>query len=292
MFRVFKIMKNLIIRRIRKTKTSKITGQKIVAPGVGKKLALHFDPEGGGLRNTITSQKPTKALTKNDVVLNYGNSRDAAWQPDFLKRGGKIINLPENVRNSVDKRRTLGILHEANVPCLEFTEDKNRAMDWLNKGEKVIVRHTVTGKQGAGVELIEPGKALPDAPLYTKFYDKDVEFRVHVLNGKVIDYVQKKKLGKKKQEERGIKVDMITRNHKRGWVFCHNDIIEDDKVKAIAVDATKAIGLDLCAVDILAKVKGNRVVSAIVCECNSSPGMSSSTTFKRYVGAIEKEYLQ
>lgn len=262
-------------------------------PGVGRKLARYFNAY-----ELTCGHKPAVKIPDNAVVINYGRSNWPVWYMEARQRGVRLLNQPSAVANSVDKRLTLELLSNAGVPCLDWSTDKAVAYDWYNNWTPVIIRHQVNGKKGNGIELADPEgdlsqgynkETFPDAPLYTKHYDKDVEFRVHVVNGEVIDYVQKKRMGKKKREKLGLTDnDMLIRNHKRGWVFAHNDIIHSPLVKKLALDTVATLGLDYGGIDILAKTSDGEVVDAVVCESNSAPGMSSVTTFKAYVNAFEK----
>lgn len=281
-------MKPLYVYRIRKFKEN---GR--VAPGIGKKIALHFFPEGGGHHNAVTSKKPKHGIPEGAVVLNYGRSEWPKWGNEFVKNGGKLINHPDAIKISSDKLATLDVLEEAQIPSLTYTNNKAEAQGWLDKGMAVIVRHILKGKQGNGVELISPGQPLPNAPLYTLFYDKTHEFRVHIVKGQVVDYVQKKRMGKEKRNKRGLEeVNDVVRNHKRGWIFAHNDILDFPEIRQMSLDAVDAVGLDLAAVDVLARVDSRgRLRDALICEVNSAPGMSSTPTFNAYVKAIQENYL-
>lgn len=272
-------MKQVYIYRIRKNIGNKL------APGIGLKIAKEF---GNGEDNVLTSLKPRYKIKDNSIILCYGNSKHPEWYDDAIQRGCIIINHPDKIKNSIDKIKSFDLFNLHEVNTLEHTTSKEVACAWIEEGCKVIIRSTTTGKQGQGIIFATNLDELIDAPLYTKFYDKTTEFRVHVLNGKVIDYVQKKKMSSKTLEERGITLDLISRNHKKGWVFAHNDIIYDNKVANLGIEATKAVGLDLAGVDILAKVENNKVIDCRVCEINSSPGMSSSTTFNKYINSLKE----
>lgn len=277
----------LVVLRIRKG-----------VPGIGRKLSRHYDA------NEVTCGfYPNRKVRDNAFVLNYGRSDWPVWAEDAMKRGVRFINTPDAVRNCVDKVATFRLLSTAGVECLDWTTDPNVANDyWLDEGDSVVIRSTAKGKQGKGIKVFSPdGKVRTDgvnfddfdfsAPLYTKAYDKDVEFRIHVVNGEVVDYVQKKRMGKKKREAMGLDdVDHFVRNHKRGWVFAHNDVIRSPMVEKLALDTMKALGLDYGGVDILAKTNEDRteVTHALVCECNSAPSMKSPTTFKAYTEAFDK----
>ena len=273
---------NVVILRMRKG-----------VPGVGRKMSKHFDA------NEVTCHhQPKIKVRDNAVVVNYGRSEMPKWFEEARTRGVKMLNNPTAVANSVDKRRTLMLLQANGVPCLEFETDPTKVFAQLstNYGIEWLARTTCTGKKGNGIvpvyggqEYGPEGEPFPDAPLYTKFYDKDVEFRVHVFRGQVIDYVQKKRMGKKKRSAIGLdEPNMLIRNHKRGWVFAHNDIIHSKLVEQIAIQAANVLGLDYAGIDILAKLDAaGEVKHAVVCESNSAPGMSSSKTFNAYMHAIE-----
>ena len=263
-------------------------------PGVGRKLSKFFNAY-----EVTCKSNPAVKVPDNAFVLNYGRSEWPVWYLDARERGVTFLNSPTAVANSVDKRITLEMLSSAGVSCLEHTTDKQVAYEWYLTGDDVVVRTTAKGKKGNGIELCTPTYPkseggldpldYPNAPLFTKHYDKDVEFRVHVVNGEVIDYVQKKRMGKKKRERIGITDNnMLVRNHKRGWVFAHNDIIRSPLVEKLALDTINVLGLDYGGIDILAKVSDGKVYDAVVCESNSAPGMSSPTTFKAYTEAFNR----
>lgn len=262
-------------------------------PGIGRKLSNHFNA------NEVTCGfRPHIKVPTNAVVLNYGRSEYPIWYMDARERGVTFINSPTAVGNSVDKRVCLELLSTAGVPTLEWSTDRKEVYGDLTTDYTIqwLARTTVTGKQGKGIipirggtEYGPEGQAWPGAPLYTRFYDKTHEFRVHVVNGKVVDYVQKKQMGAEKLAKHGItEPDMLLRNHKRGWVFARKNIIRSKVVEQLALDTVRVLGLDYGGVDILAKVEDGKVIDAVVCESNSAPGMSSPTTFRAYTEAFRE----
>ena len=247
------------------------------APGAGLKLI-----KGLGLHPLDDVLVHNSQIEDGEVILNYGRSdypehwrdKDIIW-----------INHPRSVCNAVDKLTTLREC-VPRIPTLTFTTTRDVADKWLEEGESVVERHTLTGKKGRGIKVITPNNRnlLSNVPLYTKVYDKDTEFRVHVVGGIAVDYVQKKRKKKWDAEKR----DGFKRNHQNGWVFAHHNIVVSTMVKKIAVDATRILGLDFAGVDILAKLNASKteVTSAVLCEVNSAPGMSSPTTFNAYLAAF------
>ena len=287
-------MKQLAVLRIRKN-----------VPGIGRKVARHFNAQ-----EVVCGHNPTDRLADNTVVFNYGRSKVPVWAEGARARGVTILNKPSAVARSVDKITCLGILSENGVPALIHTTNRDSALAWLEQGDDICIRHTTTGKQGQGVEVFTvqdglDGKELPRAPLYTQVYNKTHEFRVHVFKGEVIDLVQKKRMGKKKLARFGLdEADTFLRNHKKGYVFAHNDLICDSPaiqhgedvildngrvfIEDISKQAVAAIGLDYCGVDVLAKYDRNGAfVSALICETNSAPSLRLTKTFNAYAEAID-----
>ncbi|MCB0627923.1 MAG: hypothetical protein KDC43_29360 [Saprospiraceae bacterium] len=276
---------SVAIYRIRKNKISKKTGQLIPTPGAGLRLANKLNAD------VWTSKTNPSSIDDKTVVINYGRSLSPDWIEKFNTVSGKILNSTEAVSLAVDKRKTLKILELNNIPCLIWTTVRSQANNWLDAGFKVIARLTAKGKMGNGIVLVNPGEVLPDAELYTSFYEKTHEFRVHVFKGKVIDYVQKKKMGSEKLSKYGLsEANDIIRNHKRGWVFARHGIYNNEYIKTLAINAVESLGLDFAAVDILAKIDNDlhEVVHAVVCEVNSAPGMSDKNTFNAYTNAFNK----
>ncbi len=263
---------NVAIWRVRKN-----------VPGVGRKLSRHFDC------NEITTQLPKKALSQGAYVINYGRSVIPEWYDQVEAKDLKVLNKPQAVKRSVDKRTSLRLLSEAGVPCLQSTTDPLVAQGWIEAGKKVVARTLVKSKKGKGIKLITSMDNFVQAPLYTLHYEKTHEFRVHVLGGKVVDYVQKKRMGKAKLNNLGLEqADLLIRNHKRGWVFARNDIYRLEEIEMLGLQATSVVGLDLCAVDILARFSDNgEFIDAVVCETNSAPGMSDKNTFNAYTSNLE-----
>jgi D-alanine-D-alanine ligase-like ATP-grasp enzyme len=170
------------------------------------------------------------------------------------------------------------VLDEAGVNIPNFTTHRADAQRWLENDEcKVMCRTILNGHSGKGIVVAREVEELVDAPLYTEYIKKTHEFRVHVFNGNVIDYVQKKK--RAGVEER----NKYVRSVENGWVFCREDIEVREDVKAIAIDAVLALGLDFGAVDVILGHDGN----VYVLEVNTAIGMEG-TTVECYKNAFQE----
>jgi hypothetical protein len=186
---------------------------------------------------------------------------------------------------AVSKVSTYAYLDAARVPCVKWTDERDTAQRWLDKGHRVLTRKDGLA-QGRGIR--EGIHDLREGEFYTRVFPKTHEFRVHVGGGKVLDLVEKK------APLAEVQVDRLIRSHDRGWVFAHGNLsvipVDADRLGDLAIAAIKTLGLDFGAVDILAildKETPRRVSKAVVCEVNTAPGLSSITTLEKYLAYFD-----
>src|SRR5690606_6670178 len=135
----------------------------------------------------------------------------------------KILNKPESVRLASNKLETFKILDAAGVSIPEYGTQREAAFMFLNEGHNVVVRHTLTGHSGEGIEILKSEglnrlhdfDTIPKAPLYTKYLKKDQEYRIHVFQGEVF-FEQRKA---RKKEVPADQVNWQIRNHANGFIF-------------------------------------------------------------------------
>jgi hypothetical protein len=110
---------------------------------------------------------------------------------------------------------------------------------------------------------------------------------VHIFQATVVDFMQKKKMGKEKLNILSLEeADPYIRSHKRGWIFARHDLKHleyHNAIKTNALYAVKALGLDFGAVDI---IFNNFHGVSYVLEVNTAPGCSY-TTRKNYAACFE-----
>jgi len=206
------------------------------------------------------------------AIVNWGNSQNPRWVDPA--RTGLWLNKPEAVTLASNKWQTFVALSQEGVavPTPEWTTQKEVAQQW---DKKVVVRAILNGSGGAGITVVEPGQPLPDAPLYTKYLGKRSEWRVHVFGDSVIS-AQYKALKNGTENP-----NFLVRNHANNWVYTRGVVGElSEDVKAVAVKAVKALGLDFGAVDLAL-----REDQAYVLEINTAPGLQGQTV-TAYVEAI------
>lgn len=210
---------------------------------------------------------------QNHLVVNWGNSH---W-PEWGAAARKLLNPPCNVAIATNKLETFRRLRDCDVSTPDYKVYKEDAEFWVSQGKKVVCRQTLTGHSGQGIVIASTIDELVDAPLYTQFIKKDKEYRVHVFQGKIIDYQQKKKKEGYTGGVSGI------RNHANGWIYARSGVELPEEVSTESSKAVKALGLDFGAVDICTCTSGK----VYIFEVNTAPGLQGST-LTNYVEAIQE----
>lgn len=214
---------------------------------------------------------------EGDVVINWGNSTVPTWLTEEAMDG--MLNLPQLVGVASNKLRCLQHLESDGVPTVPFTTDPVVASEW----PLVYARHILQGHSGEGIELVHEGTQVPVAPLYTKGLQNNGEYRVHVMNGQVIDY-------RKKVRHEGdvpLPEQENIRTLGNGWVYRRDGLRRLERVEELALRAIESIGLDFGAVDIINDQDGN----VFVLEVNTAVGLEERT-LETYVNSFNQNYGQ
>lgn len=242
----------------------------------------------------IVNPYTDKVKFQGGIILNWGTRPHL----DSRSYSANILNRPEAVDKACNKQKTLMNLKAAGVPCLDWTTNVEIAIDWLKEGKSVFGRALLEGSSGDGIVLQvakDYKKNLKDgAPtvstefrrckIWTKNFPKEAEARVHVFQGRVIHYSEKRRVNPERFAQDPLfdkslaKPDFWVRNHKNGWIFAHEILVPHQVAMQVSRDAIKALGLDFGAVDVL--MAENK---AVVCEVNTAPGLE---------GQSLKAYLQ
>ena len=212
-----------------------------------------------------------------DIIINWGNSVSPSWE----NGRGIIINSFDRVAFACNKWNTFKELARNNVPIPDFTQLPAVAQQWVDEEHRVYGRQILTGHSGAGIVIFNKGDTISSCPLYTKNTKAKYEYRVHVMNGQVLDVQQKKK----REGFEGGAVGI--RNHVNGWVFCRENIVVPECVTEVSLKAVQALGLHFGAVDVGWNERENR---AYVYEVNTAPGITN-TTLAVYIAGFKREYL-
>lgn len=245
-----------------------------------KALATALDTR--RVRTTNSRYRPRE----NHLIINWGCNQFSEWFPEYdTQHPLNLLNSPGLVSAASDKIRCLQLLQEAGVNVPQFSTSLAEVRTWFDEGiEKVFCRTLTRANSGRGIVLAEEPDQLVPAPLFTAGVGKRREYRVHVMRGEVIDFVQKKKMSDETISERDIQFDTDIRSHQNGWVFAREGVELLDDVRDQSVRAIEALGLDFGAVDV-AKIAGGG--PAVVFEVNTAPGLEG-TTLERYVAAFNR----
>lgn len=219
------------------------------------------------------------------IVLNWGSAEAPPW----ANTQTKWMNPPAKVAVIVNKLATFNLLQQHNVSIPEFTTDINVARGWITNGDIVICRTMLRSHSGNGIVVAKTNAEVVSAPLYTKFFNRKNEYRLHIMkdpingNAVIFDFAQKKRtVALEGQEE----TNPYIRSHGNGWIFARENVTLPPIVKTEAIKAFNASGLQLSCIDLGYKVTNG---SCVVFELNTAIGIEGITedSYFRAIG----EYL-
>lgn len=225
----------------------------------------------------IYPDRNTYRYKRNHLIVNWGLS----VIPSCLSRvpSDCILNHPDDVAISSNKISTFNRFSQQCFYCIpDWSCDRSVAEGWLDDGDIVYCRTTVTGHGGSGIVVAKSIDEIVEAKLYTKGVANETEYRVHVFNGEIIDFV--KKARRRNQDNQP---SHHIRNYKQGWVFVREGVQLPQMVEEAARGAIKALGLSFGAVDVCQTTEGK----ACVFEVNTAPGIMN-TSVERYAEAIRR----
>lgn len=236
-------------------------GAKALAQGLGIKRIKHVGSKFKG--------------SQRKLVINWGCSE---LPPEVMKC--RVFNNPAAVKLASNKLSFFRRMCEHNegqphgqprVSIPDYTADKEVVVGWLVEGATVVARQKLQGHSGEGIVIIKPGERIVDAPLYVKYVPKQSEWRIHVLDGVVVD-IQRKARNREVADEN---VNWAVRNHANGFVYTRNEgVAPPAMVEEQAILAVQVCGLDFGAVDI---IYNDYRKLAYVLEINTAPGLTGST---------------
>lgn len=223
------------------------------------------------LGNIARLSRRNPVLRRYTHIINWGNS-----SPLTVYTHQKVLNNPDNVRVAVDKLEAFTKLKEGNINVPYHTTvlpaDRNGIY---------LARTLLRASGGDGIHVVRPGDEVPSAPLYVKYIPKTKEYRVHVVDGKVI-FVQRKRRPHGAEQDRD---QRLIRNHTNGWIFAllNDEDANLDHIEQEAVNAVQVLGLDFGAVDI---IEGRDDGKAYVLEVNTCVGIRSPSVLEAYASSF------
>jgi hypothetical protein len=222
--------------------------------------------------NKLLKQGSKYQWKPNTVCIGWGNGD---WPQQYYAAGAaerkmiekSFLNKPTSVSRSINKLATFDAMLDYGVRTPRWTDSQREVKRWRMENPKLVIvaRTTLMGHDGGGIILVEPGQPLPNAKLYVEYIEKDMEFRIHVFKGKVVDRCRKVFKGYKNEDDR--KVDRRIRTSGNGILFQRDGLCPRDADEQ-AIDACAALELDFAGVDVI--TKGG---VAYVLETNTAPEM-------------------
>ena len=221
------------------------------------------------------------------IIINWGNSRPPLWLANVSppsryedrNRRPVMLNHWSQVNAARNKINAFIRFNQCNIPHPLWTTMPSIADEWLKAKEPVVCRHTITSYGGQGIEIVWPGNILPSAPLYTKYYRRESEWRIHVMNAPGATY-NKVILVQQKLRRHDCPDDAVNwqvRNHRNGWIFANQPTNFTKTLVPEGIEAAQksviALGLSFGAVDLLQQKNGK----VYVLEVNTAPALEGLT---------------
>lgn len=221
----------------------------------------------------IRSENSRYRYKEGDRIINWGSASMIDGVPEKA-----YINNPKHINPMSNKKTFLEFCKENGVNTPEFTTSIQVVKGWLEEGGSAFARTKLRGMSGEGIVDIQDVSEVVPADLYTKYMPKKEEFRVHVVDGKIL-FFQRKGLtrGNKNFNSR-------IRNVANGYIFLKNE--DKDLPEPVLKECQKLISvmpLDFYAIDIIYNAYRD---TGYVLEVNTAPGLSG-TSVESYGEALK-----
>lgn len=207
--------------------------------------------------------------TSRDTVINWG----ASELPNQF-RNASVVNDPTRITVATNKLSFFKAMKDVKLDngkqiTPDFFTSKADAIKRLReKGGAIVCRKVLSGSGGKGIVIAETEDQMVDAPLYTRYIPKQREYRIHILNGRIIDQQEKAR----RLDEAN--PDWRVRNLENGFIYKREGVRPPKCVSDVALKCMSAIRLDFGAVDVVYSEKNNR---AYCLEVNTAPGLEGQT---------------
>lgn len=251
--------------------------------GTPRRLANNLDL----VRRTPHEWELDKSKNLVGLVVNWGCSK-------VLGAGPRVLNPASAVSIASNKLSCMRRMNAKGIPTVEFTLDRGEAEEWLKKSS-IVGHFNLHAHSGQGLELFKKGKSISrdDIQVYTKYFPKKVEARVHCIlgpDGKKYQclYLEKGRVSEGRWSEFDLTETPQTyiRTWDNGWIFKRN-VNTDLKACDLAAKAMAAVGLSYGAVDIMFKDD-----TYIIGEINTAPGLEGQCLafYVTHLGAMIQKH--
>lgn len=203
---------------------------------------------------------------ENDYLINLGNS-NFGEENRYERRGYKIINRTRNMKNCSDKKKMFEILTSRGIDCLTYFDldshsDRESIRRCLRQGSEMCLRSK--GKLFR-IRTVQGFEHNYHRYRYATISErKRYEYRVVMLHNKVLTTFLK------------VPQEHTFMLKHRNCRFSRITLPREDDIYKICRQATQALGIDLCGIDVMVTVSGE----AKIIEVNSGNGMMPATIKK------------
>lgn len=241
------------------------------ASGSAKKLAMYLS--NADKNATIVVGDTDYRPRRTDIIVGWGAGEWPNWKRSAFAAGAVWLNTSEDICNSVYKDRTFNILRQAGIPIPETTYSSTTAREWLLRGDVVIARNILSGKDGEGITVVHDSRNLPEEHLYSRYFPVSQEYRVHVFRGVPFWCQVRHPIEDRTNKFYRSTPNPYVRTSSNGWTLYVSNQDCPAICKRVAVQAVGAVGLDFAAVDIGYNSRGE----VCVYETNTSPELTNRT---------------
>ncbi len=195
-----------------------------------------------------------------DFLIRWGNARQITKEPTGCVNSAAAIGI------AGDKLATFRRLQEKDIRTPDFQTTPFEDGVYLARA-----RH---GYGGSDIQICN-GSYHFTGEFYSRYIENNREYRIHVVNGRVICVVRKYLEYPEKR------VSEYVKNHNNGYAFKTPRRRLNKSRLDIAVRAVEALGLDFGAVDLIVDPQGVEYVL----EVNTAPACSPRT-LQLYASAL------
>jgi hypothetical protein len=215
------------------------------------------------LRDEGCSVRYLSSRVRRGTAIAWGNRVVPPWVDEV-----RWINHPTGIHLCADKLSwaQLGL-------GLEWTTDIGQAREWAaEEGGKVICRTILNGHGGTGIVIARNPSQVIEAPLYTKYFKKNREYRVVYNQAQGVVYVASKRL------KTGTCLDrdsLLIRTKEKGFTY---QIETNDSIEEAVLSELRRVSyclmawkLQLLAYDI---AYNSETDQAVIIEANTAWGLN------------------
>lgn len=209
------------------------------------------------------------------IVINWGATRFPIWERQTL-----VLNYPLAVVTSTNKLHLFNLIHNNNLthnnrPIIpDFCDNINRAREMIRDGNVVLCRTLLSSHSGRGIVVAETEEQLVEAPLYTRYLPKKLEYRIHLGKNPETNHISVIDCQQKIRDPNKNPTSWKVRSHDNGFIYVRNNIHLNPDILKACVQVFQISGLDFGAIDVIYNEKRNEIN---VLEINTAPGLEGQT---------------